>query len=148
MGNQTKRNKEKRKIALTWLDTAATLTPGKTLFIPMRHSAERYSLKKICEDIVKDMESSFESSIYHGIKVFSTCRGGVLYLAFEKAKLFFTTAYIRDRASKDKQLKILKVSRHTRRTQIILMLEEGYTKDEIRVALGKKITPQEESLLQ
>lgn len=148
MRKQNQRSKEKRKIALLWLDTAAALLPGDTLFIPMRHTTERTGYNRLCTDIVKGMEASFENSIYHGIKVYSTHKIGVLYLAFEKSKIEATVGYIKSKNLKTKQLKILYSSRYTRKNQILLMLEEGYSKDEIRVALGKTITPQEELLLQ
>lgn len=148
MGKQNQRRLEKRKIALMWLDIAAKLSPKDTLFIPMRYSAERNNYRIICKDIIASMEACFEKSIYHGITVFSIHKNGVLYLAFEKSGSNNAVAYIQRNYLKTKQFQVLKQSKYTRKVQIITMLEEGYSKDEIKTALGKTITPKEKLLLE
>lgn len=150
MARKARRPEERRKQALAWLDVAAKMTKGNTLFIPMNHGVERTQMLNICEEIIKEHESLFPtSSIYAGLKCYSTHKRHIPYLAIvrpEHGKII-SKAYIVEKGNKETALAVLMKSKHTRKGQIKLLLSEGHTPEEIRTALGEKLTSGEEEIL-
>ena len=55
MGRQN--DKDKRKIILMWLTIASSLTPGNTLFIPMKHGVSRTQYVNLGKQIITEMEA-------------------------------------------------------------------------------------------
>lgn len=147
MGRHKQRDEEKRRIILMWLDTASRLAPGNVLFVPMKHGNERSMYRKLGSQIVRDIEASYEKSVYHGLILYGTSRRSLHYLAIEKPVKITNKAFIRDKSEKKRALQVLVKSCHTRKAQIILLLSEGYTKETIIKALGASITPEEHKLL-
>lgn len=148
MGRHKNKDKENRRIVLAWLNVASKMSPGNTFFIPMKHGVARTKFLHLCKQIIEEMEASFEESIFHGLKVYSTQKRGTLYLVIEKLDKSINIAFVRDKHEKEKTLQILIKSKHTRKTQIIMLLSEGFNKKEIIKALGASITPEELKLLQ
>lgn len=150
MARKATRESERRKQALAWLDVASKMTKGNTLFIPMNHGVERTQMLSICEGIVKEQESLFPTtSIYVGLKCYSTHKRHIPYLAItrpEKGKIT-NKAYIVEKGNKETALAVLMKSRHTRKGQIKLLLSEGHSPDEIRLAIGNTISSGEEEIL-
>lgn len=144
MGRKKQSDNEKRKIVLMWLDAASSLAPNNSLLIPMRHAVERAQYLRLGREFIKDMESLFDKSIYSGLVIYSTSKRGKPYLAIEKPNIVKSVAFVH---SKDRTLRLMVKSRHTRKAQIILLLSEGFSKEEIIKALGKSITPEEIKIL-
>lgn len=147
MGKYKQSNREKRKIILMWLTTASKLAPGNILFVPMKHGGERTQYRNLGKQIVVEMEAAFAKSVFHGLSIYGTNKRGMPYLAIEKCSRITNIAFIVDKNKKERSLQLLVKSRHTRKAQIMMMLSEGYTKDEIKKALGASITPEELKLL-
>lgn len=148
MGRHKNKDRENRRIVLAWLNVASKMSLGNTLFIPMKHGVSRTKFVHLCKQIIEEMEASFEESIFHGLKVYSTHKRSTLYLAIEKLDKNINIAFVRDKHEKEKILQILIKSKHTRKAQIIMLLSEGFNKKEIINALGESITPEELKLLQ
>ena len=148
MGKPRQKEREKRKIILLWLTTASKLVLGNTLFIPMIHTTSRTQYMNLGKQIIKEMEAVFTKSVFHGLSIYGTSKRGVPYLAIEKCNPITNTALIVDKSKKEKTLQLLVKSRYTRKAQIMMMLSEGFTKEEIRKALGASVTPEELKLLQ
>ena len=144
MGRQN--DKDKRKIILMWLTTASSLTPGNTLFIPMKHGVSRTQYVNLGKQIITEMEALFEKSVFHNLTIYGTSKRGMPYLAIEKSHKL-QIAFIVDKNKKERSLRLLAKSRYTRKAQIIMMLSEGFTQEEIKKALGASITPEELKLL-
>ena len=145
MGKQNER--EKRKIILMWLTTAGNLAPGNTLYIPMKHGVARTQYRNLGKQIIEEMEALFDKSIFHNLYIYGTSKRGVPYLAIEKCNKITNTSFIVDKNKRERSLQLLVKSRYTRKAQIIMMLSEGFTNDEIIKALGASITPEELKLL-
>ena len=137
----------KRKIMLMWLTTASKLAPGNILFVPMRHGTERYQYSSLGIQIITEMESLFDKSVFHGLHIYGTSKRGTPYIAIEKHNRITNTAFIIDKNKRERSLQLLVKSRHTRKAQIIMMLSEGFAKEEIKKALGASITLEELKLL-
>ncbi len=144
MGRQNE--KDKRKIILMWLTTASSLAPGNTLFIPMKHGVSRTQYMNLGKQIIAEMEALFDKSVFHNLAIYGTSKRGMPYLAIEKSYKL-QIAFIVDKNKKERSLRLLAKSRHTRKAQIIMMLSEGFTQEEIKKALGTSITPEELKLL-
>ena len=145
MGRQSE--KEKRKIILMWLTTASSLAPGNTLFIPMKHGVSRTQYKNLGKQIITEMEALFDKSVFHNLTIYGTSKRGMPYLAIEKCNKITNTSFIVDKNKRERSLQLLIKSRYTRKAQIIMMLSEGFTQEEIKKALGASITPEELKLL-
>ena len=139
---------EKRRLMFMWLDTAAKMNKDHTLFIPMKHNVERTYYVYLGKEIIREMETSFDKSIYHGLKVYSTSKSGILYLTIGRSEKIEDIAYIKEKHNKEKTLRLMVKSKHTRKAQINILLAEGYSKNEIRQALGDSITPEENLILE
>lgn len=144
MGRKKQSEREKRKIIQMWLDTAAGLDKEDTLYVPMRHIGARQEYMLLGKQIISDIESSFDNSIYHGIVLYGTSKRGMPYLAIKKPKIITTVGYLHN---KQRTLQLMVKSKHTRKAQIMLLLTEGFSKEEIIGALGTSITPQEKVIL-
>ena len=147
MGKHRQSDSEKRQIILMWLTTASKLASGNTLFVPMKHGVERTQYKNLGKQIIQEMEATFEKSVFHGLNIYGTNKRGMPYLAIEKCNRITNIAFIVDKNKKERSLQLLVKSRHTRKAQIIMMLSEGFAKEEIKKALGASITPEELKLL-
>lgn len=150
MSRPARRTEERRKQALAWLDVASKMSKGNTLFIPMNHGVERTQTLAICEEIIGEHESLFPtSSVYSGLKCYSTHKRHIPYLAITKPEhgKITSKAYIVDKNNKEKVLSVLLKSKHTRVGQIKLLVSEGHSIAEIRAALGGIITKEEEKVL-
>lgn len=147
MGRHKQKDNEKRRIILLWLNTASNLVPGNILFVPMKHGVERTMYVKLGKQIIEEMKMCFEESVFHELVIYGTSKRGILYLAIEKPLKIVSGAYIKNKNKKEKVLKLMVRSRYTRKAQIIILLSEGHTKEEIIKALGKSITPEELKLL-
>lgn len=150
MARKARRTEEKRKQALAWLDVAAKLTKGNTLFIPMNHGVERTQMLALCEEIVQEHKALFPtSSIYADLKCYSTHKRHIPYLAITKPEhgRITSKAYIVEKGNKEKALSVLMKSKHTRVGQIKVLLSEGYSIEEIRASLGSLISKDEEQVL-
>lgn len=148
MGRHKNKDKENRRLILTWLNIASKMSPGNTFFVPMKHGVLRTKYVRLCNQIIEEMKASFDESIFHRLKAYGTSKRGILYLAIEKLDKGVDIAFIRDKNEKEKTLQILTKSKYTRKAQIMMLLSEGYNKKEVLEALGKSITPEELKLLQ
>ena len=140
---QSRRSAEKRKLMLVWLDTASKLKPEQTLYIPMKHPGERAYYVNLGREIIQEMESFFDESVYHGLITYGTSKDRILYLGIGRSKKLENVAFIKDKHKKDSALMLMVKSKHTRKAQINILLSEGYSKEEIKLALGDKIPPEE-----
>ena len=147
MAKHKQGEREKRKIILMWLSTASNLVPGNTLFIPMKHGVERTQYRNLGRQIIREMEASFDKSVFHGLNIYGTSKRGMPYLAIEKHNKIINTAFIVDKNKRERSLQLLVKSKYTRKAQILMMLSEGFAKKEIKKALGISITPEELKLL-
>ena len=147
MGKHKQKDSEKRKIILMWLNTASKLNPGNTLFVPMKHGVERTQYVHLGKQIITEMKSLFDTSNFHELRVYGTSKRNIPYLAIEKLDKVLIKAFIVDKNKKERTLQLLVKSRHTRKAQIMMLLSEGFSKEEIKKALGASITPEELKLL-
>jgi hypothetical protein len=136
-----------RKMVLMWLNKATELSQGQIMFIPVEKS-KRPRYVRLCKKIVEDMEAYFNDSAYHGLVAYGTQKNGICYVVIERKPRITDVAYIVDKNNREKPLRLLAQSKHTRLAQIAILLEEGYSAAEIRQALGENITLKEKEFLE